>query len=236
MRDSKLKHEELTLSFDKLRVLEVLNGRQGSPLFPESGIHEIPLEELQDKLRWDISWAPRGALEKDRSRVHPIPYIAMRRRQPGGSQTLMTYKRPDSVNGEQKLVGKRSIAAGGHPDIVRDHVHFEGATDLIDTLRKAAEGELFEEFRVLDVDDDDITDTVMRQLKYVGVMLDWDDVGLVHLAVLFLVDLDPTDTVLPRKADEVEDVQFLAPEHVANAPDGLYENWSDIYAHYLLNV
>lgn len=232
MRDIKLKHEELTIAVDKLRLLEVLNGRPQENPFASMGIYEVPLDELQDALRWDISWAPRGTLEKDTSKVHFIPYIAVRVRASGETTGIMTYKRPDNANGEQLLVGKRSIAVGGHPDIT-DHVHFNGATDLLETLKNAAVREILEEIKIIDIDDDDIIRTCTNELRYAGVMLDWDQVGLVHLAVLFVVDVDPTDLVQAKAPDEIQDLKIEEVCAVVETADGVYENWSDTYADYL---
>lgn len=179
---------------------------EGLGALPGFGVVRDPQRTIYTQLLEALRFDERDVLERDPSRKQLIPYIAL---SCGDALWLM---RRATAQREARLHGKRSLGVGGHLD-AKDARHDTGQ----DAIVTCAQRELFEEVHL---------EGWTREpgaLRYVGLLNDdRDEVGRVHLGVLFVLELPQGVQVRVR---EVEKMTGEWVEREAIEPAGL-ETWS----------
>lgn len=158
----------------------------------------------------NLSYRPRGAMEKDPSFKQLIPYMVFRHIDGQGVTWLFNYVRGGGM-GEKRLHALRSVGVGGHistDDAAAGSVH--------DVYRVGMQRELGEEISL----DSPFTE------RCVGLINDDETpVGRVHLGVVHLFDVE-LPQVSPREPDML-DACFLPVEKIIAQLDR-FESWSQI--------
>ena len=156
-----------------------------------------------------LSYRPRGAMEKDPSFKQLIPYVVMQWTDEKGDVKCFTYTRGGG-SGESRLHAKRSIGVGGHisqEDAGESHA---------DAYRTGMERELREEVQI----GSGYTESTE------GLIYDpSNDVGRVHLGVLHRFVLETPD-VNSNEADLAEG-EFVSVDQLLEERERL-ETWSQI--------
>lgn len=160
--------------------------------------------------------AKRGFLETNPAFRQVIPYVVLRK-----GDCFAAYTR-GVAGGEERLHGKISIGVGGHIDI--DDIYYTFAAvgnspvdvHWADTVRTAAERELNEEVS-------------MARKPSLGLPLgfivdDSDEVGQVHLGILYIVDI-PEEVKVVSNEPEITDIQWLTAPELLSQSDRL-ETWT----------
>lgn len=222
------KQAETIIGVDKLAALRQLTNK--------AGFSAQPFPPFAEAVRWNLIEAPRKTLEGMTSVLHFITYTLLRLK---GTSKVLAYQRPSQNNGEVKLSGKWSIGLGGHIeglDVVRSE---KSVTQLVRTFRNAALREVHEEVilvkngeqrRLLDYVEGDGGDREeFYRIEDLGFIVDWDDVGLTHIAVVTVIDIDADVDVISGE-DQLENVQFIDLLDTAALRDRPFENWSNILA------
>lgn len=143
-----------------------------------------------------------------------IPYIVVRNQE----GKILTYSRGKGT--EDRLHAFRSIGFGGHIDFVDV---FNYPTDLIRTIQIGAEREIAEELGA----DSNITNNI----KPDNIIIDYtNDVGKVHVGVLFDITLDEVNT----DTYEISDAMWLSLDEIKQSSNK-YENWSKLVINYIDN-
>ena len=159
----------------------------------------------------DLSYRPRGEMERDPSFKQLIPYVLFRHTERDGTVRLFQYTRGGGM-GEARLHAKRSVGVGGHISL-EDVGH--GAS-LHDVYREGMLRELAEEVAI---------DSPYRE-QVVGLINDDETpVGQVHLGVVHLCDLE-RPAVEPRE-DDVLEAGFRPVAEILAELDR-FESWSQI--------
>jgi predicted NUDIX family phosphoesterase len=159
----------------------------------------------------DLSYRPRGEMERDPSFKQLIPYVLFRHSGADGVVRLFQYTRGGGM-GEARLHAKRSVGVGGH--ISAEDVGQRAS--LHDVYREGMQRELAEEV---------VIKSPYRE-QVVGLINDDDTpVGQVHLGVVHLCDLE-RPAVEPRE-DDVLDAGFRPVGEILAELDR-FESWSEI--------
>ena len=149
------------------------------------------------------SYRPRDRVEEDPSFKQLIPYCIFRHQ-----EQLFHYKR-GKLQGEGRLHSKRSIGVGGH--ISSEDQNGDGSPYL-EGMRREIEEEIHIE-------------TTYRQ-QCVGLINDdLTAVGMVHLGIVHLFDLD-APKVRPREKSIIQ-AGFASPDELIKDRDS-FESWSQI--------
>lgn len=143
-----------------------------------------------------------------------IPYIVVRNQE----GKILTYSRGKGT--EDRLHAFRSIGFGGHIDFVDVFNH---PSNLISAIQVGADREIAEEL----VADGNITNNI----KPDNIIIDYtNDVGKVHVGVLFDITLDEVNT----GTYEISDAMWLSLDEIKQS-SGKYENWSRLVINYIDN-
>ena len=157
----------------------------------------------------DLSYRPRGEMERDPSFKQLIPYVVFTYEDPDQGSLLFQYTRGGG-QGEKRLHAKRSIGVGGHISSVDSLV--DATSPYVEGLRR----ELAEE---VDVQTD-------YEDRCAGLINDdRTEVGTVHLGVVHCYRV-AKPAVFPREADLV-DAGFRPLAELWAGFDRL-ESWSQI--------
>jgi len=155
------------------------------------------------------SYRPRGEMEDDPSFKQLIPYVIFRHTGDDGVQTVFEYTRGKGM-GEQRLHSKRSVGIGGHISID------DAESDDANPYQEGMWRELNEEVEI---------GSSFRD-QCVGLINDDEtDVGMVHLGVVHIFDLEQP-LVKPRE-DEIVNTSFRPVSDLLVDLDG-FETWSSI--------
>lgn len=158
----------------------------------------------------NLSYRPRGEMEKDSSFKQLIPYMVFRHVDRHGVTWLFNYIRGGGM-GEKRLHALRSVGVGGHI-----------STD------DAAAGSVHDVYRVgmqRELDEEVILDTPYTE-QCVGLINDDETpVGRVHLGVVHLIDVQQPH-IKPREPDMLE-ASFLPVGDILPQLDR-FESWSQI--------
>jgi predicted NUDIX family phosphoesterase len=158
----------------------------------------------------NLSYRPRGEMEKDPSFKQLIPYMVFRHTDDDGAAWLFQYVRGGGM-GEKRLHALRSVGVGGHistDDAAAGSVH--------DVYRVGMQRELGEEIAL----DTPYTETCVGLIND-----DETPVGRVHLGVVHLFDVE-LPHVSPREPDMLE-ASFCRIEEILPELDR-FESWSQI--------
>lgn len=143
-----------------------------------------------------------------------IPYIVVRNQE----GKILTYSRGKGT--EDRLYAFRSIGFGGHIDFVDVFNH---PSNLISAIQVGADREITEEL----VADGNITNNI----KPDNIIIDYtNDVGKVHVGVLFDITLDEVNT----DTYEISDAMWLSLDEIKQS-SSKYENWSRLVINYIDN-
>lgn len=143
-----------------------------------------------------------------------IPYIVVRNQE----GKILTYSRGKGT--EDRLHAFRSIGFGGHIDFVDVFNH---PSNLISAIQVGADREITEEL----VADGNITNNI----KPDNIIIDYtNDVGKVHVGVLFDIILDEVNT----DTYEISDAMWLSLDEIKQS-SSKYENWSRLVINYIDN-
>ena len=170
---------------------------------PVTGIVQDLDASLYAQLTEQLCWAARGPLEIDPSKKQLIPYIAVTR-----DERVWVMRRTKKQS-EARLHEKLSIGVGGHLEKLD--------TDTDDVVMAGALRELTEE---LDI-------STSSPLRYIGLLNDdSNEVGQVHLGVIFRLELGANTEVSVREVDKMEG-EWMTHEQLAEHHDRL-ETWSQL--------
>lgn len=143
-----------------------------------------------------------------------IPYIVVRNQE----GKILTYSRGKGT--EDRLHAFRSIGFGGHIDFVDVFNH---PSNLISAIQVGADREITEEL----VAEGNITNNI----KPDNIIIDYtNDVGKVHVGVLFDITLDEVNT----DTYEISDAMWLSLDEIKQS-SSKYENWSRLVINYIDN-
>lgn len=143
-----------------------------------------------------------------------IPYIVVRNQE----GKILTYSRGKGT--EDRLHAFRSIGFGGHIDFVDVFNH---PSNLISAIQVGADREIAEELGA----DSNITNNI----KPDNIIIDYtNDVGKVHVGVLFDITLDEVNT----DTYEISDAMWLSLDEIKQS-SSKYENWSRLVINYIDN-
>lgn len=147
----------------------------------------------------------RGHAEENMKWKQPIPYTILKR-----GNHIFAYKRLKG-GGETRLHEQISIGVGGHMNRLDDR------SDWRSTLLENIERELFEE---LYFDNHDVPPA-----KIVGIINDdSNEVGLVHIGILNVIEIDPSVEVSVKETEALDGVWMTLEE--LNNPELNLESWS----------
>jgi predicted NUDIX family phosphoesterase len=160
-------------------------------------------------LSQNIEVMRRGDAEENPTYKQPIPYVVIKK----GNQ-VYAYKRL-SGGGEARLHSKLSVGFGGHMNQT-DDVNFE------DTLMTNLQRELDEELNIR---------YNSYKLTPVGLINDdSNEVGKVHIGLLYTFEIDDEATVEVKEKDQIEgfwvDINDLRNDEIYNN----LESWSQFVA------
>jgi len=149
------------------------------------------------------SYRPRHEVEEDPSYKQLIPYCIFRH-----AGRVFHYTRGGS-QGESRLHSKRSIGVGGH----------------VSQIDESARGSAYDEGMQREIDEEVFLESGYRQ-RCVGLINDDStEVGMVHLGIVHLFDLD-APKVRPRE-ESMKETGFADPADLAAHRDR-FETWSQI--------
>jgi predicted NUDIX family phosphoesterase len=204
--------------------------------------------EIFDGLSGIAEFGRREEIEKDFTKLHPIPYIVFQR--PDDSTYL--YQR-GKLGGEGRLSGNESVGIGGHVEI-GDGVNaipfvsylYKFAAGLPDWLKYGVDlramvtavlREFNEEVRLKLTPVNQMVDLdAGYEFEFLGALHDQSDgVGQNHLGLVFRMMI-PQDAEVVTREKGVEDRGFFLPEQIIDdSKKGLIslENWSKIVVSHL---
>lgn len=183
-------------------------------IFPSQMTSILALKRLQDILS-TFHFGNRRFIEHDAGKLQPLPYLILR----DANNRILGYNRPDKTT-ETRLAGNFSIGLGGHiePDdcgadseLLADYFHDNA-------IRELAEEILFENGA-------EKTNKIIGPVALIHDLS--NDVGMHHLAVVYLVTITDEITLaepIANAPDEVINLRWLTPAECANQPKP--ENWT----------
>jgi predicted NUDIX family phosphoesterase len=158
----------------------------------------------------NISYRPRGLMERDPSFKQLIPYIIFQYISQEGGTELFRYRRGNG-NGEERLRAKLSIGIGGHISAADANGHAQA-----DPYREGMRRELTEEV---------IIETAYSE-RCVGMINDdQTDVGRVHLGIVHVFEVRSRG-IFPREP-EISEAGFVPVAELMTQLDQM-ESWSCI--------
>jgi len=157
-----------------------------------------------------LSYQPRGAMERDPGFKQLIPYVLFRHTGADGTVRLFRYTRGSGL-GESRLHAKRSVGVGGHISSID-----AAAGNGVDVYHEGMARELAEEVAI---------NTPYSEARIGLINDDQTDVGRVHLGIVHLFDVEQPD-VQPRES-EMLDAGFCAVQEIL-AELEQFETWSQI--------
>ena len=209
-----LKHQEFILAV-KADVFKFYEG------FNRTSSYNTLLEVL----RPFTIIAQRAGLEKNPDYLQLLPYILVKDDTIPSEEKFLMYQRTKQV-GEERLGGKFSIGVGGHVELL--DMFGAAGTDwgtkipVDKTLVLATHREVLEETNI----EDEITQEVLQE-AFKGFIIDrGDEVGKVHLGLVFVLKKSQLKTNLIRITDpDLVDCGFKS---VAEVKEHDLERWSSI--------
>jgi len=192
---------------------ELVMGIPTKDIFPHfyfSGFASIgPLTTyIMREINRHAGFRHRGTCEDDPQFKQIIPYCMV-----SSGDRIFAYRRKIG-GGEARLHNKGSVGIGGHINPI-DHL-FSVETTIYKNMQRELNEEIY-----IDWDIDAI------EYNFIG-MINWDedDVGMVHLGLVYHVPLPPGHTVKVRETDSLEGRLYSAenlPTYFAN-----WETWSQL--------
>jgi predicted NUDIX family phosphoesterase len=172
-------HQE-TIGYVERDALEEILGS-----LPQAGIMPDATQTHYRELLSHLKWATRGPLEQDPGKKQLIPYVIVTR------DDEVWVMRRTRAQSEARLHDKLSLGVGGHLD--------DAEREAEDPVMCGAQREFEEEVHVHGASFDALT------WSYVGLLNDdRNEVGKVHLGVVFHVRLTSTQNLSIREQDKLE--------------------------------
>lgn len=217
--------------------------------FTESGFFQPGVNVIDESI-WMLAIQShlvireRMPLESNPRYRQLVPYVLLRQKQEDGSFKYFNYQRMKGV-GESRLAGNYSIGIGGHIEL-NDIAYYNdsfsspyvNAVSLGETLRQNINRELVEEFGLFASFQPDYVrgpgDAAWPISSY-GVLLDdTNEVGTVHAALIYMVDVGAELNDLTSAESELEARGFdTAVNLLANEQ---MESWSKHILEHLVAV
>lgn len=155
----------------------------------------------------------RGDAETNYNYKQPIPYVLLRK-----GEEIFLYRRL-SGGGETRLFDKLSLGVGGHMNTC------EQISDFNDILNENVQRELSEEL---------IIRSDKQEYNVIGILNDeTNDVGKVHIAILYTLTLDDHAIVEVRETEQLQGEWFHKDVLKEKEIYDKLENWSKIALSYL---
>ncbi len=181
------------------------------------GFFETNKNELWAKLDCvPATFKPRIEVENDSNFKQLIPYVIFRWISPDGVIHVFSYKRGNGM-GEKRLHLKYSLGIGGHvsDEDVSDVLENSDISESVyDILYAGLNRELKEEVII----------NTTGNLSPIGIIADdFDDVGKVHLGIVFIMDV--VEPNIHHNEDDILESGFL-PLGEINENCFKYERWS----------
>ena len=167
----------------------------------------------------------RGDAEEDPAYKQVITYAVIAQ-----GEKVFFYKRLLG-GGESRLYGKKSIGVGGHMNAEEGHSFSQS---LLENLQR----ELDEEIKITtdpvvlkNLIEAGVTDEVQTMLE-VGVLGflndETDEAGVVHLGIVFVINLNEDTIVTVRETEQLEGEMILIEDLKKSEHYDSLENWSKI--------
>jgi predicted NUDIX family phosphoesterase len=201
-------------------ILAVSSARLLAQCYVGPGITPVPFDKMCHSLQTaGLFLGPRSLLEDDPAFLQIIPYVVLKQ----GDKYIRYLRTPNG--GEARLHGKASIGAGGHID-ARDVMFARDSSVTLDvTLGLAAMREVVEEFGLPEK-----SPVITR----IGLLADFsDNVGMVHLGVVEVWDVDPAFKLESKENSQAEVGLFTLEELEQDQPR--MEKWSQHVLDYLIS-
>lgn len=172
-------HQE-TIGYVDRDALEEIVGS-----LPEAGIMPDTIQARYSELLSHLKWATRGPLEQDPDKKQLIPYVIVTR------DEHVWVMRRTRAQSEARLHDKLSLGVGGHLD--------DAERETKDPVMRGAQREFEEEVHLHGASFDAL------DWSYIGLLNDdRNEVGQVHLGVVFHVILTSTQDISIREQDKLE--------------------------------
>lgn len=173
---------------------------------PTRGMCPDPGQIIYKAICEHLHFGPRAALEEDPTKKQIIPYVLIQRQ-----EDVWTMVRTAKTQ-ETRLHHRASIGVGGHIEPI------DGSNE--DIIINGMLRELHEELHI-----DKQWD---QHVRYVGVLNDdTNDVGQVHLGLVFVLQVSPQTTVEIRETEKMRGSWFPITQ-LPKADDLMLETWSEI--------
>ena len=175
----------------------------------------------------------------DRTKLQLLPYLVFVEHGYDGNPRIARYQRGKGV-GESRLAGNNSIGYGGHPDLCdvltnADILNLNGDEDLIteeDESTVNVRASLYSGMRREIEEEVEKFSQETPTPSFMGLILDRsNDVGHLHLGVVYGVDLFVGEQAIPREEQLIKLDSLTVQELV---DDENLESWSKIIAQHLL--
>lgn len=182
---------------------------------------------------------PLVSYNGDRTKLQLLPYLVFSEHDYEGKPRIARYQRGKGV-GESRLAGNNSIGYGGHPDLCdvltnADILNLNGDEDLIteeDESTINVRASLYSGMRREIEEEVEKFSQETPTPSFLGLILDRsDDVGHLHLGVVYAVDLFVGEQAIPRE-EQLLKLDSLPVEELVK--DDKLESWSKIIAQHLL--
>lgn len=163
---------------------------------------------------------PRGEnAEINTGLKQPIPYGIVTSDDRDGELRVFVYERLEGGT-ESRLQGRLSIGVGGHMNVLPTP-----DKPFMEIVKEEASRELAEELIFESVEGE--VDPTIYPVEIVGLLNDdLDDVGRVHLGILYTVETNPNHSVAVRETDNLKGT-WMTLEELEQVRDRL-EGWSNI--------
>lgn len=211
------KNDEQILVLDKkpFNDLELIEDMLETDILESLSIGDShALNKLLDGIYKEYgSTGRRGDMETNTNYLQPIPYIIIKK-----GNEYFTYTRLNN-SGEERLHDKVSFGVGGHMNPV------DGLETFKELLAENAKRELSEEVKITDSNDNEVDyGSIVSKLSVSGLIYSEDtDVDSVHLAIVYLLDLDTDYNVVVKETDKLKG-EFKTKEQIK---DLNLETWSN---------
>lgn len=173
----------------------------------------------------------RALCENDPQYVQVLPYIVLRSHD---KKRILSYRRPDTTNGEQRLRGLLSIGFGGHIDSLAAHAASLG--DIRTLIYREGAREIQEETGIAF----SVIHPLLTVANWAALFTPPKDDGshqpveVFHLGLATIVDL-PKDLEVAFDHLEIHDPQWMTYEELVNLSDAM-EAWSCRLIHHAISI
>lgn len=219
-----------------------LNEKDSKPGSVRVEVVEESFDEFIKNTATDTFLGTREPMETNKQLRQIIPYIIVTQLDENDVRKVVCYRRTNKV-GEQRLAGNVSVGFGGHIELadVIPFVDVKSTFDLGKVIWNAALRELHEEI-VCEFDPAEFVYTSTRDVIAVHLVPanlllvnDSDEVGQVHLGVVFEMNL-PKGITVKTAEDELASMEPRTIEDLFTQKEFPLEKWTEMYLRYKSNL